>query len=812
MCEIDSSRVGIRPSTGFTAVWILMVALLVATGSRSLHACDSGTAVPDPDNDPGLVSDCKALLQLRDKLAGTASLNWDAGLAMSSWRGLTISESPRRVTGLNLGHSDLTGVLPPELGQLSRLQYLFLTSNQLAGSIPAELSQLSQLRELGLGRNQLTGPIPAELGQLSELRELILQLNGLTGTIPVELGQLSELQVLAFSHNPLTGPIPVELAQLSKLRILYLAFNGLTGSIPVELSQLSQLELLYLSNNHLTGTIPVELAQLPALRTLALNNNQLTGPIPVELGQLSQLQRLLLNNNELTGPIPVELAQLFHLQRLLLHNNQLTGPIPVELGQLSELRFLLLSHNRLTGPIPVQLAQLFQLRWLWLDHNQLSGMIPRELGNIARLQQLHLQNNQLTGQIPGNLGQLSSLTEFSYRGNQLTGPVPHQLLDLPDVYVRNLAAVRLSTGQIRVTWDDPGDPAAGYEYQLEIDDRIWTQVTPIEDPEAVLRLRGGATIEWILGGLSPDVTYTTIALRVWNRSGADPGAFAAIRALEASEAMDLPFCLSLWEGEPCTTAAVLPHVFMGPLSENDAQAELLITNRDPKPESCDVAVLFHRGVSEAPEVLFDGQVVEANLLHMTVPRGGAQILSLTADSAELVVGAVSVFAQAPCSANSLQVQARYLVEDRMNREIDEVFSVAGQSSREWLGDGDCQVLTGVFGAGRNLGFASVTTDPGLSAPSGTQLHFRAFDLDGNLTGDLPSLEVTGEQSARFPWDLQEPTIVEMCLDVPGADSDFQISTIAIGILQKGNNVQWSDEGFADIIRSRKPSAWSDSGP
>ena len=45
----------------------------------------------------------------------------------------------------------------------------------------------------------------------------------------------------------------------------------------------------------------------------------------------------------------------------------------------------------------------------------------------------------------------------------------------------------------------------------------------------------------------------------------------------------------------------------------------------------------------------------------------------------------------------------------------------------------------------------------------------------------------------FPWGLQKPTIVEMCLDVPGTDSDFQISTIAIGILQTGNYVQWSDE-------------------
>ena len=146
-------------------------------------------------------------------------------------------------------------------------------------------------------------------------------------------------------------------------------------------------------------------------------------------------------------------------------------------------------------------------------------------------------------------------------------------------------------------------------------------MTPITDPEAVLRLRGGSTIEWILGGLDPDVTYTAIALRVWNRSGADPGALATIRTLDASETMDLPYCLSLWAGEPCSSAAVLPHVFMGPLAENDAQAEILLTNRDPKPQSCDVAVLFHQGVSEGPEILFDGQAVEENLLHMTIPRG-----------------------------------------------------------------------------------------------------------------------------------------------------------------------------------------------
>ena len=33
--------------------------------------CENGVAVPDPTNNPGLVSDCEALLAARDTLAGT---------------------------------------------------------------------------------------------------------------------------------------------------------------------------------------------------------------------------------------------------------------------------------------------------------------------------------------------------------------------------------------------------------------------------------------------------------------------------------------------------------------------------------------------------------------------------------------------------------------------------------------------------------------------------------------------------------------------------------------------------------------------
>ena len=52
------------------AAWGLTAGLILAASSSPLLGCDDGIAVPDPKNNPGLVTDCKALLEARDKLAG----------------------------------------------------------------------------------------------------------------------------------------------------------------------------------------------------------------------------------------------------------------------------------------------------------------------------------------------------------------------------------------------------------------------------------------------------------------------------------------------------------------------------------------------------------------------------------------------------------------------------------------------------------------------------------------------------------------------------------------------------------------------
>lgn len=262
--------------------------------------------------------------------------------------------------------------------------------------------------------------------------------------------------------------------------------------------------------------------------------------------------------------------------------------------------------------------------------------------------------------------------------------------------------------------------------------------------------------------------------------------------------VEAPYCRSVWDGAACATAATLPQVLMGPLGQNLSRTEIVVTNRDPAGRACDVALLFHSGTGEAPKARFDYGEVDGNLTRATLPAGGARVFTLTsADPEELAVGAVSIFARSPCTAGSVQVQGRYLLEDRTTGEVDEVLSVAGQPPGQWLADGDCRVLTGAFGTGRDVGFAIVAAEPGQAAPPGTELRYRSFDLDGNPTGRTAALAVSGRHDPQFPWDFDEATVIEMCLQIPGSTSDFRASIIAVGINETENNVQWSHEILAN---------------
>ena len=396
---------------------ILIAVLGVQPVSAQSDPASCAAAVADAVNNPGLVSDCEALLDVRDLLTGSGDpLNWSASTLITEWAGVSVSGTPGRVTKLDLHKMRLRGSIPSDLSRVTALTDLYLQDNHLAGSIPPELGSLTGLVRLYADDNDLAGEVPSELGGLLALRELRLSSNNLTGSLPAALGNLASLTILDLSDNDLSGPIPPQVGSMSRLDWLNVNQNNLSGQLPQELGNLSRLRRLYVSENDLSG------------------------PIPGTFGRLSRLTHIVAQSNDLSGEIPAELADLSSLVWMGLYDNDLTGEIPAELGGLVNLQRLYLSGNDLTGPIPPGLGEATALTNLWLDNNSLSGVIPTELDRLTNLVRWRLRGNDFIGCVPAGLAVVRS-TDIDQLG-----------LGICTSELASISASPTSQTQIEVSW------------------------------------------------------------------------------------------------------------------------------------------------------------------------------------------------------------------------------------------------------------------------------------------------------------------------------------------------------------------------
>lgn len=97
-------------------------------------------------------------------------------------------------------------------------------SNRGLTQFPKEILSKTNTTELNLSHNQLSGALPAEIKNLTRLQTLNVSYNNMTG-IPAEIGQMKSLKVIDYSYNNITG-LPNELGNLTQLQTLDLRGNN----------------------------------------------------------------------------------------------------------------------------------------------------------------------------------------------------------------------------------------------------------------------------------------------------------------------------------------------------------------------------------------------------------------------------------------------------------------------------------------------------------------------------------------------------------------------------------------------------------
>lgn len=134
------------------------------------------------------------------------------------------------IISLSIYNLDITS-LPSEVFDLTELQTLKLSQLfHFSGLLPAEIGQLSKLRELSVNCSGLKSLTP-EIGHLVNLTDLNLPWNELN-SLPTEIGCLVNLTTLDITGSKLDS-VPLEILNLTNLRYLGLRGNPLENLDPI---------------------------------------------------------------------------------------------------------------------------------------------------------------------------------------------------------------------------------------------------------------------------------------------------------------------------------------------------------------------------------------------------------------------------------------------------------------------------------------------------------------------------------------------------------------------------------------------------
>ncbi|CAN4124909.1 unnamed protein product [Withania somnifera] len=360
---------------------------------------------------------------------------------------------------LNLSCAGFGGYIPHNLGNLSRLEHLYLggcygsvlgARNDFKVDSFNWISKLSSLKSIDLSQlaiednkdlwnsiNMLPSLLSLNLERcylytlpsftqvnFTSLSSLNIRDNKIgmnsenSSVIPPWFSNLTRLMNLDLYQNNFDDPTNI-LGQLSSLRVLDVSGNQFGDSLLSSLSKLNNLVYLDLSGNGIHLSNLHLLGNLTSLSVLKFRYSELKGPIPENLTNIfCRLSVLDLSDNEITGLLPTFIRDPLicadnRLEEIYIGNTKFNDFFPQGMSMHENLKVIDSTNSLLYGEIPYSIGRLSNLRFLGLANNKLNGSIPLSIGQLSNLEELDISNNLFTGTVSelhfAELGKLKKL-------------------------------------------------------------------------------------------------------------------------------------------------------------------------------------------------------------------------------------------------------------------------------------------------------------------------------------------------------------------------------------------------------------------
>ncbi|GJN35311.1 hypothetical protein PR202_gb24066 [Eleusine coracana subsp. coracana] len=365
--------------------------------------------------------------------------------------------SMKNLRDLNLFGIAFSGEVPPQLGNLSQLQYLDIGGSYYTFSADITwLKNLPMLQYLGMTGIDLSriSDWPHMINSspslkvvdlllcslesanqsisyvnLTKLERLDLSDNGFDHEIAsCWFWKLKSLKYLYVSSNKLFGPFHDALENMASLRVLDLSGDDHKEPIVMKgnFKNLYSLEILHITEDWMAGDIAVFLEWLQRqleIVVLDLSKSGLTDKIPHWFWHtFSHATDIDISDNKLSGSLSANLADMV-VDAPHLGSNRLTGPVPPLPRNISVFD---ISKNFFLGTLPPDLDEAQNLRASLMYSNQIDGTIPRSLCKLKLLTDFDLSSNLFEGEIPpcveNEFGQ--SIMFLLLSNNSLSGEFP----------------------------------------------------------------------------------------------------------------------------------------------------------------------------------------------------------------------------------------------------------------------------------------------------------------------------------------------------------------------------------------------------